>query len=210
MARLANDSAQPNLGLRYLPGRTGLPRRAFLVALSDIAAGAELVWDYGVHYPRSWRPPPSILVPPHESTITGRFDLRNRKSAPANGRKQAACSQTKQYARNAFLPSPRKSAPPLATKEARKCAPHVTARKSAPIGARKSAPVTGYAHEDSEEEDGDDEEDETEGLDLVEMFASVSKLVCAPGTFAAGGDVALPQPVIGVRGADVPSTSGLG
>ena len=56
MARLANDSDRPNLSLQYLPACNGLPRRAFLVAVSEIAAGTELMWDYGVHYPRSWRP----------------------------------------------------------------------------------------------------------------------------------------------------------
>ena len=51
IARLANDSQQPNLALRYLPsGGAGgelLPRRAFLVALADIPAHAELTWNYG-------------------------------------------------------------------------------------------------------------------------------------------------------------------
>eukprot|EP00964_Phaeocystis_antarctica_P006817 scaffold3695_cov73-Phaeocystis_antarctica.AAC.1 len=62
IARLANDSQQPNLALRYLPsaGADGelLPRRAFLVALADIPAHAEMTWNYGA-------PSPS---PPHPSS----------------------------------------------------------------------------------------------------------------------------------------------
>ncbi|EOD10015.1 hypothetical protein EMIHUDRAFT_216152 [Emiliania huxleyi CCMP1516] len=38
-----------------------LPRRAFLVATTEIPPFTELTWSYGVHYPRPWlsRPPPS-------------------------------------------------------------------------------------------------------------------------------------------------------
>ena len=54
---------------------------------------------------------------------------------------------------------------------------------------------------------GGREEDDAEGLELVHLFDQASKQVVAPGAFAAGGDVALPQPVLGVRGTDAPISS---
>ena len=66
IARLANDSQQPNLALRYLPsaGADGelLPRRAFLVALADIPAHAEMTWNYGATLLHP-HPPPLLSAP---------------------------------------------------------------------------------------------------------------------------------------------------
>jgi len=52
------------------------------------------------------------------------------------------------------------------------------------------------------EEDEEDEEDEDEDCTFVERFESAVELVSAPGTFAAGGDVAMPQPMLGVAGVE--------
>ena len=68
IARLANDSQQPNLALRYLPsagaGGELLPRRAFLVALADIPAHAELTWNYGTVNLLPPSPPPTPALNP--------------------------------------------------------------------------------------------------------------------------------------------------
>ena len=85
IARLANDSQQPNLALRYLPsagaGGELLPRRAFLVALADIPAHAELTWNYG----GSTSSP--TLTPPHPcpQPLTPAFTLvlTHRRALPA-------------------------------------------------------------------------------------------------------------------------------
>jgi hypothetical protein len=58
----------------------------------------------------------------------------------------------------------------------------------------------GAAGGTEDEDDEDDEDEELEGLGVVELFEEASKLVAAPGAFAAGGDVVLPQPMLGVRG----------
>ena len=48
----------------------------------------------------------------------------------------------------------------------------------------------------------EDEEDEDEDLTFAERFQSATELVSAPGTFAAGGDAAMPQPLLGVAGVE--------
>ena len=85
IARLANDSQQPNLALRYLPsaGADGelLPRRAFLVALADIPAHAEMTWNYGapLHHPHLH---PHPATPPLAPTLTLTLTLTHRRALP--------------------------------------------------------------------------------------------------------------------------------
>ena len=75
IARLANDSQQPNLALRYLPSASAdgelLPRRAFLVALADIPAHAEMTWNYGAPLPHPHPHPhsPPLLSSPRSPSL---------------------------------------------------------------------------------------------------------------------------------------------
>ena len=50
--------------------------------------------------------------------------------------------------------------------------------------------------------DEEDEENEEEELTFAERFQLAAELVSAPGTFAAGGDVVMPQPMLGVVGVE--------
>ena len=48
----------------------------------------------------------------------------------------------------------------------------------------------------------DEEDEDEEDLSFAERFQSAAELVSAPGTFAAGGDVAMPQPMLSVVGVE--------
>jgi hypothetical protein len=132
-----------------------------------------------------------------------------RKQAPS----QAGSSRQHQTARKMA---------PSATKAARKAAVHGAFRKStsgraprnqlATKAARKSAPcvaeVVPEDEEDEDEEDGEEgdeaEESDDDDMSFVELFEAAAGTVASPGAFAAGGEVAMPQPLISVEGVEDP------
>ena len=144
IARLANDSQQPNLALRYLPsGGAGgelLPRRAFLVALADIPAHAELTWNYGGYTSSSTLtlpPTPALnpsLLPSLSSSPTGEHYPRPWKQQQRN---EAASSSAAGDAE--ALPPPTLVVDPNAPETLRP--PTSTAHEPARKSAGGKAPV---------------------------------------------------------------------